>query len=372
MAPLPPDRSEAIDVLRGLTVALMIVVNMSIGEGKSYAPLLHATWHGLTLTDLVFPTFLFVVGTALAYTIDRAEADGTGPFLARVGRRTALIFLCGFLMYWFPFFGTGPDGQFGLLPLATARIPGVLQRIALGYGLGALALHFLGRRGALYLAIAALLGYWALLAGCGDYTLAGNAVLALDHRLLGDAHLYHGEGIPFDPEGILSTLPAIANVIAGYFAGRLVRVRGADWETVGRLLLVAAACAAVALAWSGVLPFNKKLWTSSYALVTIGIDCAVLGTLVWVLDMRRLRGWAGFFGVFGRNTLFIYLLSEIGGTLLNLAHVGRLTLFEWLYVEVFEPLAGSKPGSLLYSLSFMLCCWIVAFAMDRRRLYVRL
>jgi predicted acyltransferase len=372
MAPLPTDRSQAIDVLRGLTVALMIVVNMSIGEGKSYAPLLHAVWHGLTLTDLVFPTFLFVVGTALSYTLERYAAAGTQAFVAKVLKRAALIFLCGFLMYWFPFFGVDAGGHIGLLPLAKARIPGVLQRIALGYGAAALILHFLGRRGAIAFAAAALLGYWLLLAAFGDYTLTGNAVLALDRLLLGEAHLYGGEGIPFDPEGVLSTLPAIVNVIAGYFAGRLVRDRGANWETVGRLLLAAVPCVVVGLAWSGLLPLNKKLWTSSYVLVTIGIDLAVLGSLVWLLDMRRLRGWTPFFEAFGRNTLFVYLLSEIGGTLLNLAHVGHQTLFEWLYLEAFASWAGLKPGSLLYSIAFMLCCWLVAYAMDRRRIYVRL
>ncbi len=372
MAPLPTDRSQAIDVMRGMTLALMIVVNMSIGEGKSFGPLLHATWHGLTLTDLVFPSFLFIVGTALSYTIDRLSAAGTPEFVRKVLTRTGLIFLCGFLMYWFPFFGTDASGHFGLLPLAKARIPGVLQRIALGYGCAALALHFLGRRGTLWFAALALVAYWALLVACGDYTLTGNAVLALDRALLGEGHLYGGEGIPFDPEGILSTLPAIVNVIGGYFAGRLVRERGATWETIGRLLLAAFACVVVGLAWSGVMPINKKLWTSSYVLVTIGIDLATLGTLVWLLDLRKQVAWAPFFEVFGRNTLFIYLLSEIAGTVLNLFHVGRQTLFEWLYDAVFASWAGPKPGSLVYSISFMLCCWIVAWWMDRRRIYIRL
>ena len=120
------------------------------------------------------------------------------------------------------------------------------------------------------------------------------------------------------------------------------------------------------------MPINKKLWTSSYVLVTIGIDLATLGTLVWLLDLRKQVAWAPFFEVFGRNTLFIYLLSEIAGTVLNLFHVGRQTLFEWLYDAVFASWAGPKPGSLVYSISFMLCCWIVAWWMDRRRIYIRL
>lgn len=371
MPPLPP-RSQALDVLRGVTLALMIVVNMSVSETKSFAPFLHALWHGLTLTDQVFPTFLFVVGASLAFTLDRYQAGGTPAVLRKVLTRTALIFLCGFLLYWFPFFEIDAHGHFGLLPLAKARIPGVLQRIALGYGIAALVVHFGGRRAALGCGVGALLGYWAILRFCGDYTLTGNAVLALDRLVLGEAHLYRGEGIPFDPEGILSTLPAVANVLAGYLAGRLVRAGGATWETIARLLLAAVPCIVVALCWSSVLPLNKKLWTSSYALCAIGIDLAVLGTLVYWLDLRRVRGWTPFFEAFGRNTLFIYLLSEVAGTVLNLVHVGRQTLFEWLYAEGFESWAGSKPGSLLYSVAFMLCCGAVAWAMDQRKIYIKL
>ncbi|MEI8296976.1 MAG: heparan-alpha-glucosaminide N-acetyltransferase domain-containing protein [Pseudomonadota bacterium] len=371
MPPLPA-RSQAIDVLRGLTVALMIVVNMSVSETKSFAPLLHAVWHGLTLTDLVFPTFLFVVGASLAFTLDRYQSGGTPAVLRKVLTRALLIFLCGFFLYWFPFVGTDASGHFGLLPLAKARIPGVLQRIALCYAIAALVVHFGGRRAAVFAAITALLAYWAALYLGGDYSLTGNAVLAVDHLLLGDAHLYRGEGIPFDPEGLLSTLPAVANVLAGYLAARLVREGGATWETISRLLLAAVPCIVVALCWSAVLPFNKKLWTSSYALCTIGIDLAVLGTLVYWLDLRRVRGWTPFFEAFGRNTLFIYLLSEVVSTILNLVYIGPQPLYLWLYAECFESWAGSKVGSLLYSVAFMLCCWLVAFAMDRRKIYIKL
>jgi len=371
---MPPlnARSQALDVMRGLTLALMIVVNMSLGEAKSYGPLLHAPWHGLTLTDLVFPTFMFVVGAALSFTLERYQSLGTPAFLHKIAVRTALIFLCGFLLYWFPFFGLDVSGHLYLLPVASARIPGVLQRIALGYGAAALILHFFGRRGAVWFAAAALLSYWAVLYFCGDYALTGNAVLALDRAVLGEAHLYHGEGIAFDPEGILSTLPAIVNVLGGFFAGSLVRERGPSYETIARLLLAAVPCIVLGLLWSSVLPINKKLWTSSYVLCTVGIDLAVLGALVYVIDLCRIRAWTPFFESFGRNTLCIYLLSEVGGTLLSLFHVGRRTVFNWLYEVAFESWAGSKPGSLLYSIAFMLCCWTVAYAMDRRQIYIKL
>ena len=194
-APALPARFLALDVMRGLTLALMIVVNMSIDENTAYATLHHAAWHGLTLTDLVFPAFLFAVGASMAFTLDRHAARGDAAFYAKVARRTALIFLCGFLLYWFPFFRLDAAGALELRPLAEARIPGVLQRIALCYGAAALIVHAGGVRAALAFIALALPGYWIVLVGFGDLTLTGNAVLRLDRWLLGEKHLYGGNGI---------------------------------------------------------------------------------------------------------------------------------------------------------------------------------
>jgi predicted acyltransferase len=371
----PAQRSQAIDVLRGLTLALMIVVNMSISEELSYAPLLHAAWHGLTLTDVVFPTFLFVVGTALSFTLEKYQGMGDAAVLGKIVRRTALIFLCGYLLYWFPFFQFAPvdqGGSLALLPLANTRIPGVLQRIALGYGFAALILHYGKERGAALFCVAALLGAWWLMATGGDYSLTGNAGLRLDKFLLGDAHLYHGEGIAFDPEGILGTLPAIVNVLAGYFAGRYLRRRGPGYETIAKLMLAGTLCIVVALAWQGVLPINKKLWTSSYVVCTVGIDLCVLAVLVYLIDLRKAHGWPYFFEVFGRNTLFIYLFSELLMSISWLAHVGNQALFDWLYRSGFQWWAGNKNGSLLFALAFMLFCWLVAYGLDKKNIYIKL
>jgi predicted acyltransferase len=367
-----PKRSLAIDVLRGLTVALMIVVNMSVDDNVVYSQLAHAKWLGLTLTDLVFPTFLFVVGTALSLNLDKYEQFGDAAVLRKILTRTALIFLCGYLLYWFPFFHFDAAGHIAVLPIEQTRIFGVLQRIALGYGAAALLLHYAGRRAAAVFGVVALLGYWALLYGFGDYTLTGNAAIKLDRWLVGEPHMYHGEGIAFDPEGILSTLPAIVNVLAGYFAGRALRDRGRNYETLTRLLLVGGLCIVVALLWDNVLPISKKLWTSSYALCTIGIDLYVISLLVYLIEIRGTGRWTHFFEVFGKNTLFIYLLSELGNSVMDLVQVGDKSLFTWLYEQVFKPLAGARNGALLYAVAYMLCCWAVAYAMDRRRLYIKL
>jgi predicted acyltransferase len=365
-------RSLAIDVLRGLTLALMIVVNKSVSDTEVYGQLSHAPWFGLTLTDIVFPTFLFVVGASLSLALERYRPLGDAAVMRRVLRRVVLIFLCGYLLSWFPFLQLDASGHLALLPVAQTRIPGVLQRIALCYGAAALLVHFAGQRVALGFCLVALLGYWALLYALGDYTLTGNAVLRFDRLLLGADHLYHGEHLSFDPEGILSTLPAIVNVLAGYFAGRLLQDRGRSYESLTRLLLAGGACIAVGVLWNGVFPIGKKLWTSSYAMCTIGIDLYVLALLVYVIDMRGSRRWTNFFEVFGKNTLLIYLLSEVGNSIMGLVHVGGSDLFRWLYEAAFRPWAGTRNGALLYALAYMLCWWSVAYAMDRRRIYIRL
>ncbi len=365
-------RFRAIDVLRGLTVALMIVVNMQVGPGQSYVPLLHAPWNGLTPTDVVFPTFMFVVGTALSFTLEKYAALGEAAFLRKIATRTVLIFLCGYLLYWFPFFAVDANGHLGVAPLGHTRILGVLQRIAIGYGAAALIVHYGGRVAAIAYAVGALLGYWWLMHTFGDYSLAGSAEIRLDKLLLGEAHMYHGEGVAFDPEGILSTLPAIVNVLAGYLAGRFVRERGTTGFTVGRLVVAGVVCIALALCWNEVFPINKKLWTSSFVLCTVGIDLCILALLIYAVPQGKERRWTYFFEVFGRNTLFIYLLSEVGQTLLNRIHVDGQSLFRWLYAAAFVPWAGAKPGSLVYAVAYMLVCWMVAYAMDRRRIYLKL
>ena len=370
--PRSTQRFAAIDILRGLTIALMIVVNMQIGPGSSYVPLLHAAWNGLTPTDVVFPTFMFVVGTALSFTLEKYAALGEKVVLRKIATRTALIFLAGYLLYWFPFFRFDPGGHLALAPLAHTRILGVLQRIAIGYGVAALIVYYGGRAGAVTYSVVALLGYWALMHAGGDYSLAGSAEIKLDKLVLGEGHMYHGEGVAFDPEGILSTLPAIVNVLAGYLVGRFVRDRGTGRTTIVTLLAAGAVCILVALWWNTVFPINKKIWTSSFVLCTVGIDLGVLALLLRAVPQGREHRWTYFFEVFGRNALVIYLLAEVGQTLLQRTQAGQQTLFTWLWAAGFAPWAGDKPGALLYAVAYMLCCWAVAYAMDRKRIYVKI
>lgn len=364
-------RYLSLDVLRGLTVTLMIIVNSPGNWGATYAPLLHATWHGFTATDLVFPTFLFAVGNALSFTLGRYESIGQSAVLKKIFTRTALIFLLGFLMYWFPFFKENGAGQYILSPLGETRIFGVLQRIALAYCFAALILYYWKTRGAIIFSAAALLGYWAIMYSFGDYSLNGNAGLIVDRFVVGEHHMYRGEGIAFDPEGILSTLPAIVNVLAGYFAGSFIKKNGASYETIAKLMMAGVVCIFLAVCWDSVFPINKKLWTSSYVLLTVGLGLLILPMLMFVIEILQFRRWTYFFEVFGKNTLFIFLLSELGVVLLFTFHAGDKNLYGWIYSSIFQPLAGDYNGSLLFALSVMLICWSIGYFLDKKKIYIK-
>src|SRR5579859_5922837 len=348
------NRYLSLDVLRGMTVALMIIVNTPGNWTSTFAPLHHAKWHGFTPTDWVFPTFMFVVGTAMSFSLSKLETNGT--FFRKVVKRTLVIFLLGYLMYWFPFVHD-QDGEIVFNPISETRIFGVLQRIALGYLFASIILRFWKERGAVIFSVVALLGYWLLLYAFGDYTLEGNAVMKVDLALFGDKHLYHGNGMAFDPEGLLSTLPAIVNVIAGYLTGRFIRQKGNTYETISKLMITGMLLLCVALSWDLVFPINKKIWTSSFVLYTVGWDLLILPVLIFVIDVKNEKRWTYFFEVFGRNTLFIYLLSEIG-TFIFYVRIGNDNLQAWLYQHVFR-LTGDYMGSLLFAVWWMMMCWCV-------------
>jgi predicted acyltransferase len=372
MAATQNTRYTALDVLRGMTVCFMIIVNSPGSGANPYALLEHAAWHGFTPTDLVFPTFLFVVGNAMAFSMEKFRYMDNGQVVLSILKRTAIIFLLGYLMYWFPFFRPDENGVWSLSPISKTRIPGVLQRIALCYGIAALMIHFLAKRAVWGLTLLFLLGYWALLAGGGDYTLQGNLVLRIDRWLLGEGHLYHGEGVAFDPEGLLSTFPSVANVVIGYEAGRLIREKGNGYETIAKLAVSAAVLIGVAYLWNQLFPINKKLWTGSFAVYTSGLSMMLLAVLVYVIEVMQRKSWARPFEVFGKNPLFIYLMSELMVILLWTIPSGKgSTLYEKVNENAFQRIAPGAFGSLLFALTVMLTCWMAAWWLDRRKVYIR-
>lgn len=368
-------RYLALDVFRGMTICFMIIVNSPGTWDVAYGPLLHAAWHGFTPTDLVFPSFLFAVGNAMAFAMPKYQQQGNSVFWMKTIKRTAIIFLLGFLMYWFPFVRESVDGGIELRPFSETRILGVLQRIALCYFAASVILHFGSRRTAVIFSLFALLCYWVISYVFGDavdpYSMAGNAGLKLDLALFGEKHLYHGEGIAFDPEGLLSTLPAIVNVIGGYLAGEFIRRKGNSYETVSRLLLTGALLVFLALTWNMTFPINKKLWTSSFVLLTVGLDLIILPALIFVIEMEKRKKWTGFFLVFGKNPLFIYLLSELLLIMLYIIPVGDRVLQSVFFNDVLLKIASPVNASLIFAILFMLICWAVGYVLDRRRIYIR-
>jgi len=349
-------RYQSLDVLRGLTVALMIIVNTPGSWSHVYAPLLHAPWHGFTPTDWVFPAFLFVVGNALAFTLPRYEGMGERAVLAKIGKRSATIIGLGLLLCLLPKLG----GSLGEM-----RIPGVLQRIGLCFGVAALILHYLGERGALVFSVSALAVHWLLMSLFGDYSVEGNTGRGIDLWAFGPEHLYKGEGIPFDPEGLLGTLPATVNVIAGYFAGRYLREQDATSRTLRALAVAGAVLSVLALCWAPLLPINKKLWTGSYVLLSTGTSLLILAALAWIIEVHRVHRWAYFFEVFGRNTLFIYLLSQIAVILLD-----KTGAYAPL-AAALEPIGDPKAASLAFAILFAAACWMVGYWLDRRKIYIK-
>ena len=365
-------RFLALDVLRGMTVCFMIIVNTPGSGARAFSPLEHASWHGFTPTDLVFPTFLFVVGNAMAFAMKKFTNMSSGQVIWKILKRTLIIFMLGYLMYWFPFFRQTATGAWELSPFSHTRIPGVLQRIGVCYGIAAMLIYFLPKKMVWGISTIFLLGYWLVMYLGGDYSMTGNIGLQIDKWLLGENHLYHGEGIAFDPEGVLSTIPSVVNVIIGYYAGLFIREKGNSYETVAKLMIAGATLVAIAYFWHLEFPINKKLWTSSFVFYTCGLAMLILGILIYIIELAGKRNWTYFFEVFGKNPLFIYLLSEIIVILLyTFSNSKGESIYESINLSLYQKIAPGPIGSLLFALSVMLVCWLVGWWMDRNKKYVR-
>lgn len=369
-----PARNLALDVFRGMTVCFMIIVNSPGTWDYVYGPLNHASWHGFTPTDLVFPSFLFAVGNAMSFVMYRYDSQDSAAFWKKTLKRTFLIFLFGFLMYWFPFFERTATG-WGLSPLSETRILGVLQRIAICYFFASIILYYGSKKFAVMFSAFALVSYWVIMYFYGDpndpYSLIGNAELKLDLAVLGSKHLYHGEGIAFDPEGLLSTLPAIVNVIAGFLAGDYIRKHGNTYETISKLMIAGCVLIFIALTWNMAFPINKKLWTSSFVLLTVGLDLLILPLLIYVFEIVKSKKGSHFFLVFGRNPLFIYFTSEVLLILMFMIKVGDTSLWGWLYIHFFHAFAGPFLASFLMALTWMLANWLMGYVLDKRKIYIK-
>ena len=369
-------RYLSLDVLRGLTVALMIVVNTPGDWNNIYAPFKHADWHGFTLTDLVFPTFLFVVGNALSFSLKKLEDVSFGDFFKKVAKRALIIFIIGLLLNLFPFVVFSEEGSVSLKNFLEVRIFGVLQRIALCYFFGSLIIYFF-KKATTITAISAfiLLSYWGILYYLGvegdPYGLAGNAARALDVYLFNSKNLYQGFGVAFDPEGLLSTWPAIVNVLIGYLTGKYLQKQGNNPTAVYRLVGVGVLFLAIGFAWNYSFPINKPIWTSSYVLFSLGWDLVIIGLLIAVIDVLNWKKWTYFFEVFGKNALFIYILAWVIMKLLYLIKIDGSALPSLFYKNGLLSWLADKNASLIFAILYMLLLWVIGLILDKKKIYVK-
>ena len=377
------ERFYSLDVFRGATVCLMILVNNPGSWSHIYSPLEHAPWHGLTPTDLVFPFFLFAVGNAMAFVMPRLQSAGDRVFWKKVIRRTLLIFLIGLFLNWWPFFKwdnnvlifrTWVDSK---NPQSGVRIFGVLQRIALCYFFASVIVYYLKPQKAFYTGLVLLLLYW-LLCIVGNpsdpYSLKGWFGTNIDKSILGIAHIYKGEGIPFDPEGLASTMPAIVQVIFGFLVGDYIQKKGKSFEMISGLFVAGTAMLVTGFCWDMVFPINKKIWTSSYTVYTTGLATITIATMIYLIEFKNVKGFlAKFFDVFGKNPLFVFALSAFLPKILWLIKFKNGTNpWNWLYDKVIIYTPGApQNGSLLFALSVITFMWAICYWLDKKKIYIK-
>ena len=395
----------------------MILVNNPGTWAHIYDPLEHAPWHGLTPTDLVFPFFLFAVGNAMSFVMPRLEKGGDAVFWKKVLTRSALIFLIGLFLNWLPFVtevnrlaegatqfhretifkgftwvDLGRDKAGNIIETVKGiRVLGVLQRIALCYLFASIIIYYLKPRKAMVAGMILLLAYWVLCyAGnpADPYSLKGWFGTGIDKSILGIAHIYKGEGIPFDPEGLMSTLPAIVQVIFGYLVGNYIRAGAQDlnsglpnenngermYRMLTGLFVIGVAMIITGFCWDMVFPINKKIWTSSYVVYTTGLAILTIATMIYLIEIKNIRGGlARFFDVFGKNALFVFALSAFFPRTLGLIKLGDgVNPWNWLYKKVLIHTPGAKEnGSLLYAICVILLMWAICYWMDKKKIYIK-
>jgi predicted acyltransferase len=362
---LKSTRYYALDALRGLTIAMMILVNTPGSWSYVYAPLEHADWHGATPTDLVFPFFLFVVGSAMFFSFSKIAFTWSSDQGLKILRRTAIIFAIGLI-----FNAVLMDNA-----LADIRIMGVLQRIALAYGIAAVLVLTVGRVGIYITAVLLLLGYWALMvfAGGGDpYGLESNVVTHFDLQVLGANHLWTGKGIPFDPEGLLSTVPSIVNVLIGFEVTRYLTSQANKARAVSVLLCAGVLALGIGLLWNLWMPINKSLWTSSFVVYTAGYFAILLALFIWLIDIRNYDAIAKPLYIYGANPLFIYVLAAFWVHAYGWIPVGGgennfyQAFFLW-FCKFLDP----HNASLAFALFHVVLFWVISLVLYKKKIFIK-
>lgn len=387
-------RLLSLDVLRGITIAGMILVNNPGNWGSVYPPLRHAEWNGLTPTDLVFPFFMFIMGVSMYLSYKKFDFKFSNRTFLKLFRRSLLLFLIGLAIGWLGLFSGGLRELQGTdIPLGeriwqaatnfeNVRILGVLQRLALVSFFGTLIILLIPHKHIPWLTGAILLIYWILIGVTGSYVASENNIIAIvDRAILGASHMYtetlpDGKVIPFDPEGILSTLPCIAHVLIGFWAGKLISESKSKNEQIQNLAIFGTILFFAGFFLHYGFPVNKKIWSSSFVLVTCGLASLLFSLLIWIIDVNNKKKWSVFFESFGVNPLFIYVVADILSILLSnvvFMYQGNwISIKNFVYFEWLSSVFGNYLGSLIFALCFVFINWIIAHILYKKKIYIKL
>ncbi|HEY0428363.1 MAG TPA: DUF5009 domain-containing protein [Pyrinomonadaceae bacterium] len=366
-------RLLSLDVFRGITIAGMVLVNNPGTWGAIYSPLEHAEWHGVTPTDYIFPFFLFIVGVAIPLALGKRVAEGiTRDVYLKIFRRTAIIFLLGLFLAAFPLFD-----------FANLRIPGVLQRIAVCYLAASLIFLHTNWKQQTIIGAALLFVYWYLMSavpvpGCEITTIndkACNLAAYIDRGVFGENHVWK-EAKVFDPEGILSTIPAIVTALSGVLTGTWLKTRKSDFEKVGGLFFFGSVLIALGWCWNFFFPFNKSLWTSSYVVYTSGLALCFLAFCYWLIDIKDYKKWSKPFVIFGVNALALFVFSGLLGRIMGVikfagAEGKPISLQKWIFESVFLPFAAPVNASLAYAVCYILFWLFLMWLLYRKRIFIK-
>ena len=380
-------RLLALDVLRGITIAGMILVNNPGSRESVYAPLNHVPWHGLTPTDLVFPFFMFIMGISTCISLKKYRFECSRSAIWKIVKRTCVIFAIGLGIAWFSLFCRTWNslasenlpywshlGQ-SMQTFDHIRILGVLQRLALSYGFAAIIALLLKHKYIPYLIGILLAGYWLILIFGNGYEYSEANILSfVDRTVLGLKHMLKDNGI--DPEGILSTIPSIAHVLIGFSCGKWLMSKTDIREKMLRLFLLGAI-----LTFSGLLlnygcPINKKIWSPTFVLVTCGLASSFLALLIWIIDVKGYKKWSRFFEAFGINPLFMYVLGAVFSILLGnirfMYKEAAISLQEFAYKIIMQPVFGDYFGSLVFALLFVSLVWSCGYVLYKKKIYIKI
>lgn len=369
------NRLQALDIMRGLTIALMILVNTALWGTPIFPPLQHSLWNGLTAADIVFPMFVFIMGVSMAFSLRKYNYMPSSAATKKIIRRTLLIYLIGILL---DLAEKSISGAISSPWFSSLRFTGVLARLAFSYGFGSLIILLSSHKFISHLVIAFLTAYAIILLIFNGYSpTIDNIIVKTDLAIFGSSHIYHdwvpGGRIPLDPEGLLGLLPSIAHVLIGYLCGRTLISNGKSNLTP--ILLTGAALTLSGLLLDCILPINKKIWSPTFVLVSCGIAASLLAILIYAIDVRKINKlYFQPFAVFGANPLFLYIVSSLLGCTLWEIQIAQTPLPYWLYDNCLAPLFGTHSAipSLIYALLVTAACYLLGLILYKRKIYIKI